>query len=73
MNPITKEVQLEDLIASRPESLEYLIKKGICGIQCADFNLKSLEVTAKDRGFTDLEINRLVAELNRLLNESVDH
>ncbi len=67
MDSITKEVQLEDLIASRPESLDYLMKKGICGIQCVETNLKSLAITAKNRGFTDSEINQIVIELNQLL------
>ncbi len=71
MDSITKEVQLEDLIASRPESLEYLMKKGICGIHCADLNQKSFEKMAKDKGFTDSEINQIVIELNQLLVGSV--
>jgi len=67
MRPITKEDEIEFIIKSSPEALSYLIKKGVCRISCGESFNGTLESVAKEREFTDSEINNIVAALNNLL------
>lgn len=59
--------EIEYIIRILPESVSYLLKKGVCGINCGDPVLGTLQSVAKEKGFTDQEIGRIVNELNELL------
>jgi hypothetical protein len=67
MKIITKQDEIEFILRGIPEALPYLMKKGVCGISCGEPTWGILESSAKEKGFTDPEIDKIVNELNELL------
>ena len=67
MESITKEIPIEDLINKIPESVEYLMKKGIVCIRCGEPVWGTLETAAKAKGMEDYEIQKIIYEINLLL------
>jgi hypothetical protein len=67
MRTITKKDEIEFILRGIPEALPYLMKKGVCGISCGEPTWGILESAAKEKGFTDLEIDKIVYELNELM------
>lgn len=63
---ITKEIEIEDLVAEIPESVTYLMEQGIRCLRCGEPVWGSLENAAKEKGFSDDQINVFVADLNKL-------
>lgn len=63
---ITKDILIEDLVRDYPESVRFLMEKGIKCIACGEPVWGTLEEAAKGKGFSDAEIDTVVAELNRL-------
>ena len=66
MRLITKEDEIEFILKNIPDALTYLMKKGVCGISCGEPTWGILEIAAKEKGFTDSEIEKIVLELNEL-------
>ncbi len=60
---ITKDITIEELIEEIPASVRYLSEKGIKCIACGEPIWGSLEDAAKEKGFSDEEINGIVQEL----------
>lgn len=69
MNKITKEILIEDLVDKIPKSVDYLMNKGIVCIHCGEPVWGTLEAAAKAKGFEEHEIQNIVNELNKLLEE----
>lgn len=67
MRTITKRDEVEYILKEIPEALPYLMKKGVCGISCGVPVWGILESTAKEKGFTDYEIDNIVNDLNTFL------
>jgi len=65
---ITKTITIEALIEILPESVRYLMEKGIKCIACGEPIWGTLEEAAKDKKFTDSDIDLFVADLNTILN-----
>lgn len=63
---LTKKDEIEYILRCVPGALEYLMKKGVCGISCGEPYFGTLELAAKDKGFTDSEIDIIVSDLNNL-------
>ena len=63
---ITKEIEIEDLVKIIPNSVVYLMEKGIRCLRCGEPIWGSLESAAKEKGFNDLEISKFVHDLNKL-------
>lgn len=63
---ITKEIYIEDLVELFPASVTYLMEKGIRCLQCGEPIWGTLETAAKEKGFSDEEINIFVEELNNM-------
>jgi len=63
---ITKEIYIEELVDLIPESVVYLREKGIRCIACGEPIWGTLEEAAKDKGFTEEDIEMFVTELNDL-------
>lgn len=63
---ITKEIEIEDLVAEIPEAVTYLMEQGIRCLRCGEPVWGSLENAAKEKGFSDDQIKVFVAELNKL-------
>ena len=63
---ITKEITIEELIETVPKSVRFLMDKGIKCIACGESIWGTLEEAAKEKGFSDKEIDEIVLELNNL-------
>ena len=63
---ITKEIEIEDLVKIIPNSVIYLMEKGIRCLRCGEPIWGSLESAAKEKGFSDEEITKFVLEINNL-------
>ena len=63
---ITKNITIEELIEEIPASVKYLSEKGIKCIACGEPIWGTLEDAAKEKGFSDDEINKFVEDLNIL-------
>ena len=66
---ITREIEIEDLVRELPESVGYLMDKGIRCLRCGEPIWGTLESASKEKGFSDGEINEFVTELNGLFNQ----
>ena len=69
---ITKEVTIEELIETVPASVKYLMEQGIRCIVCGEPIWGTLEEAAKEKGFSDTDIERFVKELQHLAFEKKD-
>lgn len=63
---ITKDILIEDLIDVLPESVTYLMEKGIRCLRCGEPVWGTLEDAAKQKGFDEKSIERFVTELNKM-------
>lgn len=63
---IDKSISIEDLISIKPESVRYLMEKGIRCLRCGEPIWGTLESAAKEKGFNDTEIQHFVDEINNL-------
>ena len=63
---INKEIEIEDLVKIIPNSVIYLMEKGIRCLRCGEPIWGSLESAALEKGFSDKEISKFVDELNKL-------
>ena len=66
MKRINREIEIEDLLKIIPESVTYLMEKGIRCLRCGEPIWGSLESAAKEKGFNDKEITKFVEEINNL-------
>ena len=67
---ITKEIQIEDLVSQHPFSVRFLMEKGIRCIMCGEPIWGTLEEAAKEKNFSEAEIEAFVNEMNKLAEES---
>jgi len=65
---ITKDILIEDLVEKYPNSVGFLMRKGIVCIQCGEPIWGTLEEASKKKNID--EIDEIVAELNEYLNLS---
>jgi len=63
---ITKNINIEELIEIQPKSVRYLMENGIKCIACGEPIWGTLEDAAKEKGFSDSEIERIISELRSL-------
>lgn len=63
---ITKEIYIEDLLERLPKAVSYLMEEGIRCLRCGEPIWGTLEEAAKEKDFTDEDIERFVKELNEL-------
>ena len=63
---IDKDTTIEELTSLIPESVKYLMIHGIKCIHCGEAMWGTLETVAKQKGFTDSDIERFVLEINEL-------
>lgn len=66
---ITKEIEIEDLVSIMPESVTYLMEKGIRCLRCGEPIWGSLEQASKEKGFNDEQIEEFVKDLTILQNK----
>ncbi|HYX06756.1 MAG TPA: DUF1858 domain-containing protein [Bacteroidales bacterium] len=63
---IEKDITIEELVEKVPQSVKYLMDKGIKCIACGEPIWGTLEEAAKQKGFDDAAIDEVVSELNAL-------
>ena len=64
---VTKDISIEDLVDTVEGSVKYMMEKGIKCIACGEPIWGSLESAAKEKNFSDSDIEQFVKELNELL------
>ena len=67
---IFKEIQIEDLVNQYPFSVRFLMEKGIRCIMCGEPIWGSLEEAAREKNFSDAEIDFFVNEMNGIANQT---
>lgn len=63
---ISKEIEIEDLVRVMPDSVVYLMEKGIRCLRCGEPIWGTLESAAKEKGFSSTEISNFVKDLNTM-------
>lgn len=63
---IHKDVLIEDLVRDLPKSVSDLMEKGIKCLACGEPIWSTLAEAAKEKRFSDEDIDLFVAELNEL-------
>lgn len=63
---ITKDISIEELIEQVPEAVSFLREKGIVCIICGEPVWGTLYELAKDKGFSDSEIDEMVKGIARV-------
>jgi len=66
MKRITKTIEIEELVNEAPESVAYLMQKGIRCLRCGEPIWGTIETAAKEKGFSDFEIENFIDDLNKL-------
>jgi len=64
---IDKNIYIEDLVNDYPFSVKYLMEKGIKCIMCGEPIWGTLEEAAKEKSFSDEEIEKFVKDLNEMV------
>lgn len=64
---ITKEISIEELVENVPESVKYLMEKGIKCIACGEPIWGTLEDAAKEKNLSDEEIITIINDLQSLV------
>lgn len=67
---IEKQMQIEELVENYPFSVRYLMEKGIRCIMCGEPIWGTLEEAAREKNFSNPEIDAFVSEMNKIANES---
>lgn len=63
---IDKTTTIEDLVSQIPEAVRYMMRQGIKCIACGEPIWGTLELVAREKGFSDEQIEIFVKELNEL-------
>jgi methionine synthase II (cobalamin-independent) len=63
---ITKDISIEELVEALPSAVGYLSRAGIRCIRCGEPIWGTLEKAAREKGFSDADIERFVAGLREL-------
>ena len=67
---ITKNIEIEDLVKTLPGAVGYLREEGIRCLRCGEPIWGSLEDAAKEKGYSDKDVERFVHDLNEMVNKS---
>ncbi len=65
---ITRSMTIEEIIEKNPDAVTYLMDNGIRCMVCGEPIWGTLESAAKEKGFSDEDIERFERELNELKN-----
>ncbi|MDP2236094.1 MAG: hypothetical protein Q8J88_06655 [Bacteroidales bacterium] len=63
---IVKDIEIEELVRDYPFSVKFLMEKGIKCIACGEPIWGTLEEAAKEKGFSNDQIQTLLLELNSM-------
>jgi methionine synthase II (cobalamin-independent) len=65
---IDKKILIEDLIDQYPQSIQFLMEKGIKCIACGEPIWGTLEDAIREKGFTEEQLKELIEELNIVIS-----
>jgi len=63
---ITKNITIEELVERIPNSVSYLMERGIRCIVCGEPIWDTLESAAQEKGFSEKQIDEIIEDLNRM-------
>ncbi len=63
---IGRDTTIEDLVRTLPKSVHYMRKKGIRCLACGEPLWGTIESAAKEKGFSEDEIDQIVEDLRAL-------
>ena len=63
---ITKDITIEELVETIPSSVKYLMEKGVKCIACGEPIWGTLEDAAKEKGFSDSDIESFINDLENI-------
>lgn len=63
---IRRDIHIEELVEILPEAVSYLMEKGVQCIACGAPIWGTLEEAARNKGFSDADIDAMVADLRAL-------
>ncbi len=66
---IHKDITIEELVMQIPESVSYMMKKGIKCLACGEPIWGTLESASKEKGFNNESISGFVDDLNNMINK----
>ncbi|MGQ9560163.1 MAG: DUF1858 domain-containing protein [Candidatus Oleimicrobiaceae bacterium] len=66
---VGKDTPIEELIGRYPRSVRFLMEKGIKCLACGEPIWGTIASSARDKGFSEQEIDVLVHELNAFLGK----
>ena len=58
---------IEDLMNEYPDSVTFLMKRGIRCLRCGEPSWGSIESAAREKNFSEDEITQIVDEMNEML------
>lgn len=67
MGKVNKDIEITELVERFPESVKFLSHKGIKCIACGEPVWGTLEEAAREKNHSDEEIDRIISELNELI------
>lgn len=70
---ITKDILIEDLVNDYAFSVKYMMEKGIRCIMCGEPIWGTLEEAAQEKDFSEIEINEIIVEMNKLAENELDN
>jgi hypothetical protein len=68
---ISSQILIEDLVDNYPFSVRYLMENGIRCIMCGEPIWGTLDEAAREKGFTDEDVQRFISEMKALNEESL--
>lgn len=63
---ITADTDIHELIAAKPEFLSYLMQIGLCGLNCGIPQAGTIATVAKEKGFTNKQMEEILRQLNKI-------
>jgi len=66
---VTKDMKLGELAEKYPESVEIMFNYGLHCVGCHVASFETLEQGAKAHGMSDEDIDKMVGEINKAINE----
>ncbi len=70
---ITKDILIEDLVDNYAFSVRFMMEKGIRCIMCGEPIWGTLSEAAKEKKFTEQEIDNIVDEMKALADADIVH
>ncbi|UOD35389.1 DUF1858 domain-containing protein [Deferribacteraceae bacterium V6Fe1] len=66
MNKFTLNNTIEEIVSEKKEAVKYLMEKGIRCIRCGEPIWDKLKVVLTEKGFTEVEQQKILDEINNL-------